>query len=282
MDEGDYRAAIAQLKEVVRLEPDNFEAHLDLGICYAQKGFYAEAERAYGRARELNADDLLLHYNLAALYALWGEEARLAGRPQDGRWNSTGPRCRAGWRPTRCSTRSRATRSTRACCEGGRMAHRHRGGASCWSSTPSSSLAEMALVKVRAQRGCGRAGRRGPHGGCALLCTSSRTSTPYLSVIQFGVTLCLAGHWLGGRAGVRRTLGRALAAARARSGRRSWPRSPTFSVLVGFALVTVLYLVLGELVPKSLGHPAGGGHGAWQWPARCGRCTSSSSPGCGW
>ena len=71
MDEGDYRGAIAQLKEVVRLEPDGFEAHLDLGICYAQKGFYAEAERAYARAKELSGDDLLLNYNLAALYALW-------------------------------------------------------------------------------------------------------------------------------------------------------------------------------------------------------------------
>ncbi|HSN16017.1 MAG TPA: tetratricopeptide repeat protein [Anaeromyxobacteraceae bacterium] len=72
MDAGDYRAAIAQLKEVVRLEPESFEAHLDLGICYAQKGFYAESERAYARARELKADDVLLHYNTAALYALWG------------------------------------------------------------------------------------------------------------------------------------------------------------------------------------------------------------------
>ncbi|MBI5542947.1 MAG: tetratricopeptide repeat protein, partial [Deltaproteobacteria bacterium] len=75
MDEGDYRAAIAQLKEVVRLEPDNFEGHLDLGICYAQKGFYAEAERAYRRAAELSVDDLLLNYNAAALYALWGKSS---------------------------------------------------------------------------------------------------------------------------------------------------------------------------------------------------------------
>ena len=73
MDEGDYRAAITQLKEVVRLEPENFEAHLDLGICYAQKGFYAEAERAYARARELQPEDLLLNYNVPALYALWGK-----------------------------------------------------------------------------------------------------------------------------------------------------------------------------------------------------------------
>jgi Flp pilus assembly protein TadD len=71
MDEGDYRAAISQLNEAVRLEPENYEAHLDLGICYAQKGFYAEAEKCYGRARELSPDDVLLNYNVAALYSLW-------------------------------------------------------------------------------------------------------------------------------------------------------------------------------------------------------------------
>jgi Flp pilus assembly protein TadD len=72
MDAGDYRSAVAQLKEVVKLEPESFEAWLDLGICFAQKGFYAEAERSYERARALKADDVLLHYNSAALYALWG------------------------------------------------------------------------------------------------------------------------------------------------------------------------------------------------------------------
>src|SRR5262249_41182837 len=72
MDEGEYRRAIVQLKDVTRLEPENFEAHLDLGICYAQKGFYAEAERAYTRAHAQRPDDLLLNYNTAALYALWG------------------------------------------------------------------------------------------------------------------------------------------------------------------------------------------------------------------
>ena len=75
MDEGDFRSAITQLKDVTRLEPDNFEAWLDLGICYAQKGFYAEAERAYDKAKELKPDDLLLVYNLAALYAQWGRKA---------------------------------------------------------------------------------------------------------------------------------------------------------------------------------------------------------------
>lgn len=74
MDEGDYRAAIGQLRDVTRLEPENFEAWLDLGICYAQKGFFEEAERAYQRAGGLKADELLLSYNLAALYAQWGRK----------------------------------------------------------------------------------------------------------------------------------------------------------------------------------------------------------------
>jgi Tfp pilus assembly protein PilF len=43
MDEGDHRAAIVQLKEVVRLEPERYEGHLDLGLCYAEKGFLEEA-----------------------------------------------------------------------------------------------------------------------------------------------------------------------------------------------------------------------------------------------
>ena len=71
MDEGDYRSAITLLKDVVRLEPENYEGWLDLGISYAQKGFYQEAERCYGKARELNPDDVLLNYNVAALYSLW-------------------------------------------------------------------------------------------------------------------------------------------------------------------------------------------------------------------
>jgi Flp pilus assembly protein TadD len=73
MDEGEYRAAIGQLKEVTRLAPDLFDAWLDLGISYAQQGFYEEAERAYAGATQLRPDDLLLNYNLGGLHALWGK-----------------------------------------------------------------------------------------------------------------------------------------------------------------------------------------------------------------
>src|SRR5216684_3257036 len=68
--------AVDEYKEAIELDPDYPDAHLDLGICYAQKGFYAEAERCYGRARELNPDDVLLNYNVAALYSLWEKPAQ--------------------------------------------------------------------------------------------------------------------------------------------------------------------------------------------------------------
>ena len=73
MDESEYRAAIGQLKEVIRIAPDLFDAWLDLGIAYAQQGFYQEAERAYAGAARLRPDDLLLNYNLAGLQALSGK-----------------------------------------------------------------------------------------------------------------------------------------------------------------------------------------------------------------
>jgi Flp pilus assembly protein TadD len=75
MDEGEFRAAIGQLKEVTRLAPDLFDAWLDLGIAYAQQGFYEEAERAYAGAARLRPDDLLLNYNLGGLQALAGRPA---------------------------------------------------------------------------------------------------------------------------------------------------------------------------------------------------------------
>ena len=46
------------------------------GICYAQKGFYEEAERCYKAASALQPDDVLLNYNVAALYALWEKPAQ--------------------------------------------------------------------------------------------------------------------------------------------------------------------------------------------------------------
>jgi len=75
MDEGDYRTAIGHLREAARLDPKSFEIHLDLGLCHAQKGFYAEAERAYQKALSLRPDDAMANYDIASLYVQWGRSA---------------------------------------------------------------------------------------------------------------------------------------------------------------------------------------------------------------
>jgi len=110
-------------------------------------------------------------------------------------------------------------------------------------------LAEMALVKVRPARlqALADAGRTDAASALHII----GDFTPYLSVIQFGVTLCAVGIGWVGEPAVADTLQRLL-----------WPlvhtrpallaALPTFSVVVGFSLVTVLCLVLGELVPKGI------------------------------
>lgn len=67
MDMGRYGEAIPHLREVVKAEPDNLDAHIDLGISYTSKGFYEEAEKALLRALELDEGDIMANYHLAAL-----------------------------------------------------------------------------------------------------------------------------------------------------------------------------------------------------------------------
>ena len=102
MDEGDYGRP-SPAPGGGRLEPESFLAHLDLGICYAQKGFFAEAERAYGARSSLPGDDLLLTYNRAALYALGESPSRPSKRFAE-RWTSTPRGSGTGSGATRCST----------------------------------------------------------------------------------------------------------------------------------------------------------------------------------
>ncbi len=117
MDEGDYRAAITQLKEVVRLEPENFEAQLDLGICYAQKGFYAEAERAYEKAQGAPRRRPAAHTTTWARSTRSGGASRRRIEHLKKAVAIDATKVRRGWRPTRCSTRSRATPEFERCSE---------------------------------------------------------------------------------------------------------------------------------------------------------------------
>jgi CBS domain containing-hemolysin-like protein len=110
-------------------------------------------------------------------------------------------------------------------------------------------LAEMALVKARPARlqALADAGEPAARSALAII----RDLTPYLSVIQFGVTLTALGIGWVGEPAVADTLARLLTPL-VRDQPALLRAVPTFSVVVGFALITILCLVLGELVPKGI------------------------------
>lgn len=110
-------------------------------------------------------------------------------------------------------------------------------------------LAEMALVKARPARlqALADAGRSDAASALRIL----RDLTAYLSVIQFGVTLTALGLGWVGEPAVADTLEHLLRPLLL--GEPALLRAlPTFSVVVGFVLITILCLVLGELVPKGI------------------------------
>ena len=69
----EHAEGVARVMERLRESGDVYRGAYAGWYCPSCERFYAEAERAYARARELSPDDLLLNYNLAALYALWGK-----------------------------------------------------------------------------------------------------------------------------------------------------------------------------------------------------------------
>ena len=67
-----YPQAIGLLKRMIKEEPHHPEAYLELGNAYTAQGFYAEAENALHKALAMDAENFIVHYYLAALFAAWG------------------------------------------------------------------------------------------------------------------------------------------------------------------------------------------------------------------
>ena len=109
---------------------------------------------------------------------------------------------------------------------------------------------EMALVRARPTRfrTLAEDGNRAAARTLGLLGNLPR----YLSTVQFGVTLTSLGiGWLGEPA---------FAAAIQRSLEAAFPErrgftalAHTLAIVVGFAIIPIMHLVIGELVPKNLG-----------------------------
>jgi CBS domain containing-hemolysin-like protein len=109
---------------------------------------------------------------------------------------------------------------------------------------------EMALVRARPTRfrTLAEQGNRAAERTLGLL----HKLPPYLSTVQFGVTLTSLGIGWVGEPAFAGLIERSLRAAFPEGG-RFIGLSHTLAFIVGFAIITILHLVIGELVPKNLG-----------------------------
>ena len=109
---------------------------------------------------------------------------------------------------------------------------------------------EMALVRARPTRfrTLAEQGNRAAQRTLGLL----GNLPPYLSTVQFGVTLTSLGMGWVGEPAFAGLIERSLHAAFPQQ-RGFMALAHTLAFIVGFAIITILHLVIGELVPKNLG-----------------------------
>ena len=69
LQQGRHQEAEAKLREIIRLEPKNADAHNNLGVALNRQGSYQEAEAVLKQAIRLNPEDANAHSNLGI--ALW-------------------------------------------------------------------------------------------------------------------------------------------------------------------------------------------------------------------
>ena len=126
IDVGEYAAAIRHLKEVTKVDAENIDAAIDLGIAYCQQGFYAEAERAFKQAQAIDPEEVLASYHLAALYAAW-DRPEDALEPLSRALTLDAARVTAWPKATRCFDCSARTAASRRSCKVGSPAQVDRG-----------------------------------------------------------------------------------------------------------------------------------------------------------
>ncbi len=59
---------IEALKQAVKMNPDDAEAHSNLGYAYGESGMHKEAIEAFRQAISIDPDDADAHYNLGVTY----------------------------------------------------------------------------------------------------------------------------------------------------------------------------------------------------------------------
>ena len=71
-----YAGAIEDAKEEVRNNPDDADAHNNLGAAYFLSGKTEEAIESYKKAIRIDPDFAIAHYNLACCYSLLGNVSK--------------------------------------------------------------------------------------------------------------------------------------------------------------------------------------------------------------
>jgi TolB-like protein/DNA-binding winged helix-turn-helix (wHTH) protein/Tfp pilus assembly protein PilF len=71
-----YEKATEQMKEALRLDPNYFLIHYDLGRAYEQLGSYERAVSEFQKAVELSGGDMTSESSLAHVYAVSGQKAK--------------------------------------------------------------------------------------------------------------------------------------------------------------------------------------------------------------
>jgi Flp pilus assembly protein TadD len=61
-------------EQALQIQPDNAQAHNDLGLAYGKSGKHREAKKAFREAILINPDYAEAHYNLAITYLILKDE----------------------------------------------------------------------------------------------------------------------------------------------------------------------------------------------------------------
>ena len=75
-NKGDYDAALASFKEAIRLNPDLFLAHFNLGVTYGKKGQLDASTASFKEAIRLEPDVASGHFALGEAYAKKGDRGK--------------------------------------------------------------------------------------------------------------------------------------------------------------------------------------------------------------
>jgi Flp pilus assembly protein TadD len=70
----DFGSAVAKLKNILAVDPQNFEAQLALGMAFYRKGDYAAAIAEGHKAEVLRPKEQLVHTNLSLFYMKSGDK----------------------------------------------------------------------------------------------------------------------------------------------------------------------------------------------------------------